>query len=41
MPGPGGRSGWVKDLGVGWGGVQDRGFLEGKLEKGIIFEMYI
>jgi hypothetical protein len=36
MPGPGSRSGWVMEQGEGSG---DRGFLVGKLEKGIIFEM--
>jgi hypothetical protein len=36
MPGPGSRSGWVGEQGE-WG--RDRGFLEGKLEKGITFEM--
>jgi hypothetical protein len=38
MPGPGSKSGWVSEQGEGgW----DRWFSEGKLEKGIIFEMYI
>jgi hypothetical protein len=36
MPGPGSRSGWVGEQGEGGG---DRGFSEGKLGKGITFEM--
>jgi hypothetical protein len=36
MPGPGIWSGWVGEQGE-WEG--DRGFLEGKLGKGITFEM--
>jgi hypothetical protein len=36
MPGPGSRSGWVGEQGEGGG---DRGFLKGKLEKEITFEM--
>ena len=36
MPGPGSRSGWVGEQ-VEDG--EDRGFLEGKLEKGITVEM--
>jgi hypothetical protein len=36
MPGPGRGSGWVDEHGE-WGG--DRGFSEGKLGKGITFEM--
>jgi hypothetical protein len=36
MPGPGSKSGWVVEQGEE--GV-DRGFLEGKLGKGITFEM--
>jgi hypothetical protein len=36
MPGPGIRSGWVGEQGEGGG---YRGFLEGKLGKGITFEM--
>ena len=36
MPRPGSRSGWVGEQGEGGG---DSGFLEGKLGKGIIFEM--
>jgi hypothetical protein len=36
MPGPGSRSGWVGEQGEGEG---NRGFSEGKLEKGITFEM--
>jgi hypothetical protein len=35
MPGPGSRSGWV---GERWEGGENRGFLEGKLGKGITFE---
>ena len=36
MPGPGSTSGWVG----GWGQRgEDRGFSEGKLGKGITFEM--
>jgi hypothetical protein len=38
IPGPGSRSGWV---GEQEGGGEDRGFSEGKLGKGITFEMYI
>jgi hypothetical protein len=34
MPGPGMGSGWVEEQGLG-----DRGFWEGKLGKGITFEM--
>jgi hypothetical protein len=36
MPGPGSRSGWVGEQG---GGGEDRRFLEGKIGKGITFEM--
>ena len=36
MPGPGSWSGWVGEQGKG---REDRGFSEGKLEKGITFEM--
>jgi hypothetical protein len=36
MPGPGSRSRWVGEQGK-W--EEDRGFLEGKLGKGIKFEM--
>jgi hypothetical protein len=36
MPGPGSRSGWVGEPGVGGG---DRGFSEGKPGKGITLEM--
>jgi hypothetical protein len=36
MPGPGSRSGWVEKQGER--GV-DRGFSDGKLGKGIIFEV--
>jgi hypothetical protein len=36
MPGPGSRSGWVGEQGKG---EEDRRFPEGKLGKGIIFEM--
>jgi hypothetical protein len=36
MPGPGSRSRWVGEEGEGRG---ERGFLEGKLGKGITFEM--
>ena len=36
MPGPGSRSGWVGDQGER---ERDRGFSEGKLGKGITFEM--
>ena len=36
LPGLGSGSGWVGDKG-GWG--RDRGFSEGKLGKGITFEM--
>ena len=36
MPGPGSGNGWVGEQGKGGG---DRGFLEGKLRKGITFEM--
>jgi hypothetical protein len=36
MPGPGSRSGWVVKQGE-WGG--DKWLLEGKLGKGITFEM--
>jgi hypothetical protein len=40
MPGSGSRSGWVCERGWGvGGGVGDRGFSEGKLGKGITFEM--
>jgi hypothetical protein len=35
IPGPLSGSGWVEEQG-NWGG--DRGFSEGKLEKGITFE---
>jgi hypothetical protein len=35
MPGPGSGSGWAGAQGEG----QDRGFSEGKLGKGITFEM--
>ena len=35
MPGPGSGSGWVGEQGEGGG---DKGFLEGKLGKGITFE---
>ena len=38
MSGPGRRSGWVGEQGEGRG---DRGFLEGKIGKGITFEMEI
>jgi hypothetical protein len=38
MPGPGIKSGWVGDQGEGG---EDRRFSEGKLGKGIIFEMSI
>ena len=38
MPGPGSRSGWVGEQGYG---ERNRGFLEGKLVKGITFEMQI
>jgi hypothetical protein len=37
MPGPGSGNGWVGERGRG----EDRGFLEGKLGKGITFEMQI
>jgi hypothetical protein len=38
LPGSGSRSGWVGEQGEqGW----NRGFLEGKLGKGITFEMQI
>jgi hypothetical protein len=36
MPGPGSGSEWVGEQLGGWG---ERGFLEGKLGKGIAFEM--
>jgi hypothetical protein len=36
MPGPGSRSEWVGKQG---NGGEDRGFSEGKLGKGITFEM--
>jgi hypothetical protein len=36
MPGPGSRSGWVGEQGKRG---EDRGFSEGKLGKGITFEM--
>jgi hypothetical protein len=36
MPGPEIRSGWIGEQGKG---VGDRGFSEGKLGKGITFEM--
>jgi hypothetical protein len=36
MPVPGSRGGWVGEQGEG---EEDRGFLEGKLGKGITFEM--
>jgi hypothetical protein len=36
MPGPGNGSRWV---GEQWEGREDRGFLEGKLGKGITFEI--
>jgi hypothetical protein len=36
MPGPGSRSGWVGEQGKG---ERDRVFSEGKLRKGITFEM--
>jgi hypothetical protein len=36
MPGPGSRSGWVREQGEEGG---NRGFSEGKLGKGITFEM--
>jgi hypothetical protein len=36
MARPGNRSGWVDHQGEGGG---DRGFLKGKLRKGITFEM--
>jgi hypothetical protein len=36
MPGPGNGSGWVREQGEGGG---DRGISEGKLGKGITFEM--
>jgi hypothetical protein len=36
MPGPGNRSGWVGERGEG---ERDRRFSDGKLGKGIIFEM--
>jgi hypothetical protein len=36
MSGPGSRSGWVREQGESEG---DRGFSEGKLGKGITFEM--
>jgi hypothetical protein len=36
MPGPGSGSGWVGEQGEGGG---DRGFSEGRLGKGITFEM--
>jgi hypothetical protein len=36
MPGPGSRSGWIGE----WReGEEDRGFSEGKPEKGITFEI--
>jgi hypothetical protein len=36
MPGPGSRNGWVGEQGEG---VEDSGFSEGKLGKGITFEI--
>ena len=36
MPGPGSGSGWAGEQGEGG---EDRGFLEGKLGKGMTFEM--
>ena len=36
MAGPGSRSGWVGEQGEGG---EDRGLLEGKIGKGITFEM--
>jgi hypothetical protein len=36
MPGPGSGSGWAGEQGEGG---ENRGFLEGKLGKGITFEM--
>jgi hypothetical protein len=36
VPGPGSRSGWVGEQREG---ERDRGFSEGKLGKGIMFEM--
>jgi hypothetical protein len=36
MPGPGNGSGWVEEQGEGG---EDRGFSDGKLGKGITFEM--
>jgi hypothetical protein len=36
IPGPGSRNGWVGEQGEG---RRDRGFLEGKPEKVITFEM--
>jgi hypothetical protein len=36
MPGPGSRSGWVGEQGEGG---EDNGFSEGKLGKGITYEM--
>ena len=38
MPGQGSRSGWVGEQGEGG---EDRGFSEGKLGKGMTFEMLI
>jgi hypothetical protein len=39
MPGPGSRSGWVGEQGVDGVFPMDRGFSEGKLVKGITFEI--
>jgi hypothetical protein len=42
MPGPGSRSGWVGEQGEQGEqleGGEDRGFFEGKLGKGITFEV--
>jgi hypothetical protein len=38
IPGPGSRSGWVGEQGER-GGHRKKGFVEGKLAKGITFEM--
>jgi hypothetical protein len=38
MPGPGSRCRWVGEHGE-WGRGEDKGFSEGKLGKGITFEM--